>query len=335
MNMTSKSVPSGTLPNECQTTYSQKNIVHNEDDETFVKQSECSSGLNLRSRHISYGSSLEKFDKTKCIPVSKLPKPCPGSAEKSYNNFETMLKDIHQQICELTVKFSDFRTHEHTKTQAVSQEKETLLHKNKILQVQNETLQKKVKDLTAELNDSKSRERELSEQCKHNWKLVSDLTNELHSKSWSQHLNQKSDDAKTTLLVGSSIIKDIQEENLIKTNVICKRGGKIKDVTEVITGINGRFDEVTILVGGNDCEGNGNDDDIVKKVMTDYSELIECTKEKSLKVNISSIIPRNKQNVKTRIKEANSKLETMCAGMDVCKLHRSKQTFLSLPWRNK
>ena len=196
--MTSKSVPSETLPNECQTTYSQTN-VHNEDDETFVKQSECSSGLNLRSRHISYWSSLEKFEKTESIPVSKPPKPCPGSAEKSYNNFETILKDIYQQICELTVKFSEFRTHEHTKTEAVSQEKETLLHKNKILQVQNETLRKKVKDVSVELNDSKSKERELSEQCKHNQKLVSDLANELHSKSWNQHLNQKSDDAKTTL----------------------------------------------------------------------------------------------------------------------------------------
>jgi hypothetical protein len=52
-----------------------------------------------------------------------------------------------------------------------------------------------------------------------------------------------------TLLVGDSLLRDVDESRLVNTVVICKPGGKIKDAREAISSIDRDFKRVVCCVG--------------------------------------------------------------------------------------
>ena len=61
---------------------------------------------------------------------------------------------------------------------------------------------------------------------------VSELHSKLNETTWSNIRSQHKDKG---LLVGSSIIRDISEQNLDNTEMICLRGGRINDVKKAVT----------------------------------------------------------------------------------------------------
>ena len=55
------------------------------------------------------------------------------------------------------------------------------------------------------------------------------------------------------LLIGSSLIKDIEEDKLINTKMICIRGASLRNISDELNDLNSTFKNITIIAGRNDC----------------------------------------------------------------------------------
>jgi hypothetical protein len=60
---------------------------------------------------------------------------------------------------------------------------------------------------------------------------VTELTNKLSSQNWSQLRSQSQT---KSVIVGSSIVKEISQTNLLNTDVVCVPGGKISDAKAAV-----------------------------------------------------------------------------------------------------
>ena len=78
------------------------------------------------------------------------------------------------------------------------------------------------------------------------------------------------------LLIGNSLIKDIEEDKLIKTKMICIRGASLRNISDELNDLNSTFKNITIVAGGNDCSSNST----LKQIETDYNKVIENAKRK-------------------------------------------------------
>ena len=95
------------------------------------------------------------------------------------------------------------------------------------------------------------------------------------------------------LLIGSSLIKDIEEGKLIKTKMICIRGASLRNISDELNDLNSTFKNITMVAGGNDCSSNST----LKQIETDYNKVIENAKRKcSGNVILSSIPHRVDKN---------------------------------------
>ena len=139
-------------------------------------------------------------------------------------------------------------------------------------------------------------------------KANAELTIQVNSLKWKSFRNSNQ---RNHVVIGSSIIRDVDQEKLLDTDVKCKRGGCISDVKSVVEQLTPGYESVTLLVGGNDCEAKPikSADAILKS----YSELIDVAKEKCQTVKVSSICPRlNSKDVQDRIDAVNAGLVTAC-----------------------
>ena len=114
------------------------------------------------------------------------------------------------------------------------------------------------------------------------------------------------------VLIGSSLIRDVDERKLFNTAVTCKPGGKIADVTrQVATLTDKSLNGITLVTGGNDCATKP--EKPVKDIITDYRDLIDTATKKAGKVTISGICPRLKPaGVDKTIKAVNEELQLLC-----------------------
>lgn len=95
---------------------------------------------------------------------------------------------------------------------------------------------------------------------------------------------------KGTLLIGSSIIRDIKKDSYnIDREPVCIRGGRISDITASLLGIEEEYENIILQVGSNDCCSDRFNKDSFKD---DYSILIQTAKSKGDNIVISSICPR-------------------------------------------
>ena len=89
------------------------------------------------------------------------------------------------------------------------------------------------------------------------------------------------------------MIKDIEEDKLIKTKIICIRGASLRNISDELNDLNSTFKNITIVAGGNDCSSNS----ALKQIETDYNKVIENAKRQcSGNVILSSIPPRVDKN---------------------------------------
>jgi hypothetical protein len=141
------------------------------------------------------------------------------------------------------------------------------------------------------------------------------LTNELSSmKDRIASLSLKPGSNKS-LLVGSSLIRNVDSEKLSDTTVVSLSGGTITQIKEKIESQDDDFGTITVVCGGNDIDSGGK---TVQEALDDYSLLIDAAKSrvKDGKVVISSVLPRyrpDKPNLQEEIDTMNVGLNVLCS----------------------
>ena len=116
------------------------------------------------------------------------------------------------------------------------------------------------------------------------------------------------------LVIGSSVLRNIDESKLVNTKVKSISGGRISDVREALLLDNTRYNKATICVGGNDCCAR-TDQKPVEDIVASYRELISLAQSKAAEVSIGSILPRGgnvEAGMADRIDAVNAVLPDIC-----------------------
>ena len=114
------------------------------------------------------------------------------------------------------------------------------------------------------------------------------LRAELAEQNWPRQA--ASTKTKPALVVGSSILRDIDNSKVENTYVHTISGGKIEHVLTYLSDVpSDKFGELTLIVGGNDC---AEPTSVVTDVVDNYNKLVDAAKEKATSVNVASILPR-------------------------------------------
>ena len=98
-----------------------------------------------------------------------------------------------------------------------------------------------------------------------------------------------------TVMLGSIIIRDVDEDKLVNTKCVCIPSGCISDLAAKVNTFptSSKLLRLVLVVGGNDCGSRANDKP-VPAILKEYESLIKSAQEISLSVTVSSICPRNK-----------------------------------------
>ena len=122
-----------------------------------------------------------------------------------------------------------------------------------------------------------------------------------------------------TLLIGSSLIRDIDESKQLNTKCICIPGGRIADAVTKLPTTN-KMQRIVLVVGGNDCDGgkDNNHDTATADILSKCEALIKCATEVSLSIAVSSICPHSREDaVLERIRALNADLKVACNDLGV------------------
>ena len=139
---------------------------------------------------------------------------------------------------------------------------------------------------------------------------VSKLTTDLNQTKWKNFRDRTPVSNPKVLLMGSSMIRDIDEHKLSNTKVTCLPGAHISDLTREMkkqdTSV--MYDKSVIIGGGNDCSSNNNIPELVAK----YKELIIATKATARSVAVASICPRGPEQTQSCIDSLNAGIQGLC-----------------------
>ena len=118
----------------------------------------------------------------------------------------------------------------------------------------------------------------------------------------------------TRLLLGDSLIKDVDESKLLKTDVVCLPGAKLKDVLRGLNRKEGPFEHIYICAGTNDCASEEFDGETVTKAYKDLVTAATIKVPSAQNVTISSIPPRcDDVEAQDRIEAINANLNALAA----------------------
>lgn len=152
------------------------------------------------------------------------------------------------------------------------------------------------------------------------------LITELAQARWTQFRMNDSTTEPKTVLVGSSVIRDIDEKKLSNTKVVCCPGALITTLNANTNSLpsDGNYDKAILVGGGNDCSNNRNTADILDQ----YQKLVISAKNKAKRVVVVSICPRGDKETQQRIDIVNAGLQGLCADMDCT--YKDSTEFLKL-----
>ena len=121
---------------------------------------------------------------------------------------------------------------------------------------------------------------------------IAELNSKLEAQTWQGFRSKPKD--KPTLVVGSSIMRDISEARLKDTELVCIPGGLISDVTaELSKRQSDKYGRIVLVAGGNDCNPRDSANRREPRAIVDqYKSLVNLCKTKSQSVTVSSICPR-------------------------------------------
>ena len=129
---------------------------------------------------------------------------------------------------------------------------------------------------------------------------------------------QKQSNGKT-LIIGSSIIRNLDPASMTNTDVVCMRSAKIADINGELKEIKrtcpNRYEHAILVCGGNDCAVA---DPQMNAIAESYKDLITTAQTTAHKVTVSSVPPRLKpQHAPDAISSLNAALQEMTVDMSV------------------
>ena len=142
---------------------------------------------------------------------------------------------------------------------------------------------------------------------------VAELTAEISAMKWETFTASGGTPTQNTVLLGSSIIRDVSEDKLKSTKVVCKHDGHIKHINEVVNTMSRcseSYDKAILVIGGNDCASP--DSKTPSDIVDDYKNLITSTNRVAKSITVSSIRPRLQTETPDMITAVNAGLQAMC-----------------------
>ena len=141
---------------------------------------------------------------------------------------------------------------------------------------------------------------------------------EADKNTWKKFQNKK------TLLIGDSLLQDVDENKLLNTKVSAVPGAKIKDIAQKLQNVvesDASYSNVVLCMGTNDCSDPAMD---VNAASFTYKELVsDLTTNKGIEASsivISSVPPRNDDHgSQQRVDSLNAALTTVA--VDVGAIH--------------
>ena len=171
------------------------------------------------------------------------------------------------------------------------------------LQKSIETSSKTIDFITRKCESLESENKDLRQQ-------IDALTKQLQQKV--SPCNRGSTADTTRLLLGDSLIKDVDESKLLRTDVLCLSGAKVKDVLRGLDRKKGPYEHIYICAGTNDCASEEFDGEAVTKAYKDLVTAATTKVTSAEHVTISSIPPRcDDMEAQDRIEAINANLNAL------------------------
>ncbi|CAH1778114.1 unnamed protein product [Owenia fusiformis] len=155
----------------------------------------------------------------------------------------------------------------------------------------------------------------------------SSLRKQLNNKSSETRVTPNPASPSKTLLIGSSIIRDVDSSKLDTENVHteCIRGGKISDVCDKIAKADSTYDNIIFQIGSNDCAASDNAETIVDS----YKLLLAGGHAIAKSISVSSICPRtDNANAHTTAQAVNAELQVLCENMENTNFVNNDSSFI-------
>ncbi len=131
------------------------------------------------------------------------------------------------------------------------------------------------------------------------------------------HKSEVQKDQRQSLVIGSSVLRSIDESKVKNTIVVPVSGAKISDITNEMKQDKNKYKKVQLCVGSNNVKSESTSEDIMQ-ICEDYKDLFDEVKEHSEDVCITSIPLRtDTPNIDEVIDKVNAELITICKDMNV------------------
>ena len=169
--------------------------------------------------------------------------------------------------------------------------------KSKIIEEKSKTIEEKSKTIEEKTNEvSKLREE------------IAKLTNELSLRCWGNKL-------KKSLLLGDSLVRDIDSNKLENTDVKVLPNGTIKEAVDYLNQADELLNIIYICLGKDVCSQEVIDPEEIKDC---YENLLTVAKTKGNKIVVSGILPRLDNEVRAKNVEClNTVLASICLANDI------------------
>ena len=179
-------------------------------------------------------------------------------------------------------------------------------------QAMHRVISRKLDELATQADESK-RENELLRA------KVTDMTTQLQQKQWPTHRPQQ------TVVVGTSLVKHMDENKLQHTRVICLPGAKLQWIAKTVRNLppDTACNRLVVVAGGNDVA----DSKELQDAVNDYETVITEAKKRFTSVVISSVPPRlDNEDFTAKIDHFNAQLCKM-ADDNGCQFTNHHDTF--------
>ena len=113
-----------------------------------------------------------------------------------------------------------------------------------------------------------------------------------------------------TLLIGSSLVRDIQSNDSSVFEVRKKSGATLPELTDDLDGINQVFDHIIVVGGGNDCSKK---DTTTTEISASMAILLAKANEKAINVRVASVLPRPREpEIQIKMDHVNDSIKKLC-----------------------
>ena len=113
------------------------------------------------------------------------------------------------------------------------------------------------------------------------------------------------------LVIGGSLLRRVARKKLVETDAKSVGNSLIGDATRTILNITDSYNNITLVVGGNNCDKLSPPS--VESVRHDFEELINTSLSKSKSATVCGISPRvTTEEIKETISSVNAELVALC-----------------------